>query len=72
MEQGLALEELVEIDASIRARGTKGVRWEQWPPTEGAAGRADVPPSSERFDGEGIVARREGGIPGEAGKYSNS
>ena len=27
LEQGLALEELVEMNTSIRARGTRGVRW---------------------------------------------
>ena len=42
----------------------------QSPPT--AAWRAAVPPSSELSDGGGVVARREGSIPAEAGKYSSS
>ena len=42
----------------------------QSPPTAGAAWRAAVPPSSELSDGEGVAARREGGIPAAAGTYS--
>ena len=38
----------------------------QSPPTAGAAWRAAVPPSSELSDGEGVAARREGGIPAKA------
>ena len=45
---------------------------DQSPPTEGTAGRAAVPPSLELSDGQGVAARREGGIPAEAGKYSSS
>ena len=43
---------------------------EQSPPTESVSGRAAVPPSSELSDGEGVAARREGGIL--AGKYGSS
>ena len=54
-------------------RGAQGESGgEQSPPTKGATGRAAVPPSSELSDGEGVAARREGGIPAEAGKYSSS
>ena len=45
---------------------------DQSPLTEGAAGRAAVPPSSEVSDGEGVAARREGGISAEDGKDSSS
>ena len=69
MEQGLALEELVEMKTSILARESGGG---QSPPTEGAAGGAAVPPSSELSDGEGVAARREGGIPAEARRHSSS
>ena len=41
-------------------------------PTEGAAGRVAVPPSSELSVGEGVASRRERGIPAEAVKYSSS
>ena len=44
----------------------------QSPPAAGAVWRAAVPPSSELSDGEGVAARREGGIPAEAGKYTSS
>ena len=74
MEQGLALEELVEIKTSIE-RGAQGESGgDQSPPTEGAAGRTAVPPSSElpMVKGEGVAARREGGIPADAGKHSIS
>ena len=72
LEQGLALEELFEMNTSMRARGARVSGGELSPPTEGAAGRAAVPPSSDFSDGEGVAARREGGIPVEAGKYSSS
>ena len=72
LEQGLAFDELVEMKTSIE-RGAKGESGgAQSPPTEGAAGRATVPPSSEFSDDQGVAARREGGIPAEAGKYSSS
>ena len=72
MEQGLALEELVEIKTSIE-RGAQGESGgDQSPPTEGVTGRAVVPPSSELSDGEGVAARREGDIPADAGKYNSS
>ena len=65
LEQGLALEELVEMKTSIE-RGAQGESGgDQSPPTEGAEGRAAVPPSSELFG-------REGGISAEAGNYSSS
>ena len=41
-------------------------------PTAGVAGRNAMPPSSELSNGEGVAARREGDVPAEAGKYSNS
>ena len=63
MEQGLVLDELVEMKASIE-RGAQGESGgDQSPLTEGATGRAAVSPSSEISDGEGVAARREGGIP---------
>ena len=68
MEQGLALEELVEMKTRFE-RGAQGEPGgEQSPPTEGAARSAAVPPSSDFSDGEGVAARREGGIPAEADK----
>ena len=72
MEQSLALHELIEIKTSIEPEAQGGPGGDQLPPTAGAAGRAAVPPSSELSDGEGVAARREGGIPAEAGKYSSS
>ena len=52
MEQGLALDELVEMKTSIE-RGAQGESGGvQSPPTEGAAGRAAVPPSSDLSDGK--------------------
>ena len=72
LEQGLALEELVEMKISIRARGQGESGGEQSPTTEGAAGRAAVPPPSEFSDGGGVSARRGGYMPAEAGKYSSS
>ena len=72
LEQGLALDELVEMTTSIE-RGVQGESGgDQSQPTEGAAGRVAVPPSSEFSVGEGVAARRERGIPAEAGKYSSS
>ena len=45
----------------------------QSPPTAGARMEGCcTTPSSELFDGGGVAARREGDIPGEAGKYSSS
>ena len=72
LDQGLALDVLVEMKTSIE-RGAQGESGgEQSATTEGAAGRAAVPPSSELSDGESVAARREGGIPADAGKYSSS
>ena len=72
MEQGLPLDELVEMKISIErtAQGESG--GDQPPPTEGAAGSSAVPSSSELSNGEGVDARREGGIPADAGKYTSS
>ena len=69
LERGLALDELVEDRPEGEAQGESGGH--QSPPTAGAAWRAAVPPSSELSDGEGVAARREGGIPAKAGKYSS-
>ena len=71
LEQGLALDELVEMKTSIERRAQGESSGDQSPPTEGAAGRAAVP-SSELSEGEGVAARREGSVPAEAGKYSSS
>ena len=60
----------METSIEHGAQGESGE--DESPPTEGAAGRADVPPSSELSDGEGAAARREGDIPAEAEKYSSS
>ena len=58
LQQGLALDEMVDMKTSIE-RGAQGESGgDQSPPTEGAAGRAAVPPSSELSDGEGVAARR--------------
>ena len=51
------------------AQGDSGGHQSQ--PTAGAAWRAAVPPSLELSDDEGVAARREGGIPAEAGKYGS-
>ena len=72
MDHGLALEELVEMKTSIERGAQEESGGDQSPLTEGAAGRAAVPPSSEVSDGEGVAARKEGGIPVDAGKYSSS
>ena len=74
MEQGLALDEQVEMKPSIEREAQAESGGDQSPPTAGAAEKAAVPPSSssELSDGEGVAARREGGIPAEAGKYSSS
>ena len=56
LEQGLALDELVEMKTSIERRAQGESSGDQSPPTEGAAGRAAVPPSSELSDGEGVAA----------------
>ena len=72
LEQGLTLDELVEMKTSIEheAQGESG--GDQSPPIAGTEGRAAVPPSSELSNGEGVAARKEGGIPVEVGKYSSS
>ena len=63
---------LFEMKTSIE-RGAPGESGgDLSPPTEGAAGRAAAPPSTELSDGEGVAARGEGGIPAESGKYSSS
>ena len=72
LEQGLALDELVEVKTSIEREAQGESSGEQSPPTAGAAGRAAVPPSSELSDDEGVAARREGGVPVEAGTHSSS
>ena len=58
MEQGLSLDELVDTKTSIERGAQRESCWNQSPPTEGVAGRAAVPPSSELSDGEGVAARR--------------
>ena len=60
----------MKISIERGAQGESG--GDQSQPTEGAAGRVAVPPSSEFSAGEGVAARRERGIPAEAGKYSSS
>ena len=72
MEQGLALDELVEMKTTIERETQGEPDGDQSKPTDGAARTAAVLPSSELSDGEGVAARREGGIPAEAGKYSSS
>ena len=63
---------LVEMKTSIIEGEAQGESvGHQSPPTAGAAWRAAVPPSSKLSDGEGVAARREGGIPAKAGKYSS-
>lgn len=63
---------LVEMKTSTehREEGDSGV--DQSSSTEGAAGKAVVPPSSELSDGEDVAEHRGGGIPAEGGKHSNS
>ena len=62
LEQGLALDELVEMKTSIE-RGAQGESGgDHSPSTEGAAGRDAVPLSSELSDGEGVAARWESGL----------
>ena len=56
----------------IRARAQRESSGEQLPTTEGDAGRAAGPPSSELSDSECVAARREEGDPAKAGKYSSS
>ena len=70
-EQGIVLDELVEMKTSIEREAQGEFSGDQSPPTAGAAGRAALPPSSGLSDGEGVAPRREGGIPAEAGKYSS-
>ena len=72
MEQGLALDQLIEIKTRLEGEAQGESGGDQSPSTAGAAGRAAVPPSSELSDGEGAAARREGDIPAEAEKYSSS
>ena len=71
LDQGLALDVLVEMKTSIERGAQRKSGGHQSPPTGGATRRAAVPPSSELSDGEGVAARREGGIPAKAGKYSS-
>ena len=70
LEQGLALDELVEMKTSIECEVQRESGGDQSPPTAGAARRASVPPSSELSD-QGVAARKEGGIPAEARKYGS-
>ena len=49
LEQGLALDELVEMKTSIEHGAQGAFGGDQSPPTNRAAGRAVVPPSSEPF-----------------------
>ena len=73
MEQGLALDELVEMKTIIERETQGEPDGDQLKPTDGAARTAAVLPSSELSDGEeGVTARREGGIPAEAREYSSS
>ena len=60
------------MKTSIRGEAQAESGGHQSPPTAGAAWRVAVPPSSELSDGDGVAARREGGIPAEAGKYGSS
>ena len=57
LEQGLAFDELVEMKTSIERGAQGGSGGDQLLPTERAAGRAAVPPSSELSDGEGVAAQ---------------
>ena len=71
LEKGLALDELVEDQA--QRRGTRTVR----SASIAAHRRCSMEGccttlSSELCDGGGVAARREGDVPGEAGKYSSS
>ena len=74
MEQGLSFDKLVEIKTSIERGAQRDPGGDQSPPTKGVARRADVPPSSECSDGQGVAERREGGVPAESinRKYSSS
>ena len=58
MEQGLGLDELLEMKTSFEREAQEESGGDQSPPTAGAARRAPVPPSSELSDGEGVAARR--------------
>ena len=51
LEQGLTLDELVEMKTSIERGAQEESRRDQSPPTESAAGRDAVLPSSELSDG---------------------
>ena len=59
----------METSIEHGAQGESGE--DESPPTEGAEGRADVPPSSELSDGEGAAARREGDIPADCLLYTS-
>ena len=72
MEQGLALDELIEMKTIIERETQGEPDGDQLKPTDGAARTAAVLPSSELSDGEGVVARREGGIPAQISKYNKS
>ena len=72
MEQGLALDELIEVKTIIERETQGEPDGDQLKPTDGAARTAAVLPSSELSDGEGVAARREGGIPAQASKYNKS
>ena len=72
MEQGLALDELIEVKTIIERETQGEPDGDQLKPTDGAARTAAVLPSSELSDGEGVAARREGGIPAQVSKYNKS
>ena len=64
---------LVEMKTSIiQGEPQRESGEHQSPATAGPAWRASVPSSSQLSDGEGVAARREGGILAAAGKYSCS
>ena len=64
MEQGLALDELIEDQA--RRRGTKRVRWASIAvPRRCSMEGCCITPSSELSDDGSVVARREGDVPAE-------
>ena len=72
MEQGLALDQLIEIKTRLEGEAQGESGGDQSPSTAGAAGRAAVPPSSELSDGEGVADRNEDDIPAEDWKYRSS
>ena len=63
---------LVEMKTIIERETQGEPDGDQSKPTDGAARTAAVLPSSELYDGEGVVARREGGIPAQISKYNKS